>query len=189
MYIKQGLISDARFKLSPNHDERPDESDIRLIVLHNISLPPNEYGGDGIDQLFSNTLDKDEHPYYQEIHKLRVSSHLLIRRDGELLQYVPFHKRAWHAGISRFSGRESCNDFSIGIELEGTDFEPFTKKQYDVLFDVLRTLIAHYPHLSAKAITGHQHIAPARKTDPGPYFDWEKLSREFQVELPARNEM
>ena len=184
--ISSGLLNNARHCLSPNQDNRSDKSDINLIVIHNISLPPNEFGGDGIDQLFTNTLDKDEHPFYEEIHELRVSSHVLIRRDGELVQYVPFHKRAWHAGESTFLGRSVCNDFSIGIELEGTDYEPFTERQYKALETIIETLLKNYPSLSANAITGHEHIAPGRKTDPGPYFDWNRLERSLSAKLPAR---
>ncbi len=184
--IKAGILSNARINLSPNCDDRPDESDINLIVIHNISLPPNEYGGNGIDQLFTNTLDKAAHPFYAEIHELRVSSHLLIRRDGEVVQYVPFHKRAWHAGVSQFLGRDVCNDFSIGIEMEGSDFDAFTDQQYQVLDSVLETLIHHYPHLSAETITGHQYIAPGRKTDPGPCFDWHRVSSALNTKLPAK---
>lgn len=184
--IENGLLEDARINLSPNHDARQNEEDLNLIVIHNISLPPNEFGGDGIDQLFTNTLDKNEHPFYEEIHELRVSSHLLIRRDGEVVQYVPFHQRAWHAGVSTFLGRDVCNDFSIGIEMEGTDFEPFADEQYQALSTVLQTLLEYYPSLNANMITGHEHIAPGRKTDPGPYFNWNKLSKTFQVDLPAR---
>ncbi len=186
LQVKNGLLDTARIKLSPNHDERPDETDISLIVIHNISLPPSEFGGKGIDQLFTNTLDKNEHPFYKEIHELRVSSHLLIRRDGEIVQYVPFHKRAWHAGISEFLGRDVCNDFSIGIEMEGTDFEAFKDEQYQSLLLVIKSLLAHYPHLSNSAITGHEHIAPGRKTDPGPFFDWARLSTTLQANLPAK---
>ncbi|HIP81542.1 MAG TPA: 1,6-anhydro-N-acetylmuramyl-L-alanine amidase AmpD [Leucothrix mucor] len=183
---KTGLLTNARINLSPNCDDRSDEDDMHLIVIHNISLPPNEYGGEGIDQLFTNTLDKSEHSFYEEIYELRVSSHLLIRRDGEIVQYVPFHKRAWHAGVSQFLGRDVCNDFSIGIEMEGTDFEPFTKMQYKVLEKTLLALIKTYPNLKANGITGHEHIAPGRKTDPGPYFDWEKLSKALGAKLPAK---
>lgn len=183
-----GLLEGARICLSPNQDDRPDKDEISLIVIHNISLPPNEFGGEGIDQLFTNTLDKAEHPFYKEIHELRVSSHLLIRRNGEVVQYVPFHKRAWHAGVSRFLGRDVCNDFSIGIEMEGSDFQPFTDIQYQVLLETLKTLLATYPGLKPDAITGHEHIAPGRKTDPGPYFKWQKLSDALGVKLPAKCE-
>ncbi len=186
--IDSGLMEQARLCLSPNYDDRSDKDDMSLIVIHNISLPPNEFGGDGIDQLFTNTLDKNEHPFYEEIHELRVSSHLLIRRDGEIVQYVPFHKRAWHAGVSQFLGRDVCNDFSIGIEMEGTDFEPFTDAQYVTLELVIHALLKNYPSLKADSITGHEHIAPGRKTDPGSFFDWEKLSMALKEELPARCE-
>lgn len=182
---KKGLLADARICLSPNCDERPDQNDINLIVIHNISLPPNEFGGDGIEQLFTNTLNKGEHPFYQEIHQLRVSSHLLIRREGEIVQFVPFHKRAWHAGVSQYLGRDICNNFSIGIEMEGTDFEPFTNIQYAKLEQTIKALLKMYPHLTPSAITGHEHIAPVRKTDPGPYFDWQRLSEKFKEKLPA----
>ncbi len=187
--IQTGLISNARINLSPNHDERADSKDISLIVILNISLPPTEFGGDGIDQLFTNQIDKDEHPFYQEIYELRVSSHLLIRRDGELVQYVPFHQRAWHAGVSQFLGRDVCNDFSIGIEMEGTDFEPFTDEQYKQLEQTINALLETYPNLKPDAITGHEHIAPGRKTDPGPYFEWERLSSSLGEALPASCEL
>lgn len=181
-----GLLNIARQCLSPNQDERSDIDDLSLIVIHNISLPPNEFGGKGIDQLFTNTINKDEHPFYEEIYELRVSSHLLIRRDGELVQYVPFHQRAWHAGASQYLGREVCNDFSIGIEIEGTDFEAFTEKQYAVLETVIGALLKTYPNLSASSITGHEHIAFGRKTDPGPFFEWGRLSEKFNAVLPAK---
>jgi len=183
--IKSGLLEGARVCLSPNQDDRADESDVSLIVIHNISLPPNQFGGDGIEQLFTNSLDKNEHPFYQEIHHLRVSSHLLIRRDGEIVQFVPFHKRAWHAGESQFLGKSVCNDFSIGIELEGTDFEEFNEAQYTALEKSIKQLLETYPTLSANAITGHEHIAPGRKTDPGPSFDWNRLASTFKAKLPA----
>ncbi len=185
--IKNGLLESARLLLSPNCDERPEEQDISLIVIHNISLPPDQFGGEGIDQLFTNRLDKEEHPFYEEIHELRVSSHLLIRREGDIVQYVPFHKRAWHAGVSRFLGREGCNDFSIGIEMEGTDSVPFEDQQYRALESVIKSLLKHYPHLKADAITGHEHIAPGRKTDPGPFFDWKKLGKTLKTKLPAES--
>lgn len=169
------LLLDARLLESPNCDERPAGSAIELVVIHGISLPPGVYGGPSIDQLFTNQLDPGGHPYFAEIAGLRVSSHLLIRRDGELVQYVPFQRRAWHAGKSCFRGREACNDFSIGIELEGQDEEPYTDVQYRRLVQVLRALMRRYPGLSAERIVGHCDISPGRKTDPGPSFDWVKL--------------
>jgi AmpD protein len=162
---------------SPNHDERPQTDDISLIVIHCISLPPGEFGGEWIDRLFTNTLPPDAHPYFEGIAHLRVAAHLLIRRDGELVQYVPFHQRAWHAGVSSYQGREVCNDFSIGIELEGTDDSAYTDVQYQRLATVIQALLAHYPTLSNEAITGHSDIAPGRKTDPGAFFDWNRLHR------------
>lgn len=188
LIIKNGLLESARILNSPNHDDRGDESDISLVVIHNISLPPNKFGGKGIEQLFTNSLDKNKHPFYEEIHELRVSSHLLIRRDGEVVQFVPFHKRAWHAGVSQYLGRDVCNDFSIGIEMEGTDFEPFEDIQYEVLEEVIKVLLNTYPGLKPNAITGHEHIAAGRKTDPGPYFEWDKLSATLKTTLPARCE-
>lgn len=185
MNIQNGLLNKARQCPSPNFDERPTACDPDLIVIHNISLPPNEYGGKGIDQLFTNCLEKDEHPYYADIYKLRVSSHLLIRRDGEIVQYVPFDKRAWHAGVSAYQGRDVCNDFSIGIEMEGSDFEVFTENQYSVLQETILVLLQHYASLSADDITGHEHIAPGRKTDPGPFFEWDRLSKLLSRKLPS----
>jgi len=175
--ISSGLLSTARYLPSPNCDERPDPQDISLIVVHNISLPPNQFGGDGIDQLFTNRLDPDEHAYYREIHELRVSSHLLIRRDGELVQYVPFHQRAWHAGESSYGGRSRCNDFSIGIELEGADDTPYEDVQYEKLNEVINVLCECYPGITTEHITGHCDISPGRKTDPGLAFDWQRINR------------
>ncbi|GAB4292637.1 MAG: 1,6-anhydro-N-acetylmuramyl-L-alanine amidase AmpD [Thiohalomonadaceae bacterium] len=170
-----GLIETARQVPSPNCDDRPAEMAPELIVIHGISLPPGEFGGPWIDALFTNTLDPAAHPYFREIHLLRVSSHLLIRRDGELVQYVPLHRRAWHAGVSTYCGRERCNDFSIGIELEGADDVPYTPEQYAVLSRVIAALYAAYPSLADGQIAGHSDIAPGRKTDPGPCFDWPRL--------------
>ncbi|MFZ1386231.1 MAG: 1,6-anhydro-N-acetylmuramyl-L-alanine amidase AmpD [Thiolinea sp.] len=180
-----GLLLEVRHCPSPNHDERPAGCIPELIVIHNISLPPNEFGGAYIDQLFTNSLNSDEHPFFAEICHLKVASHLLIRRNGEVVQYVPFHLRAFHAGLSQYKGRSRCNDFSIGIELEGTDFTPFTDAQYLQLTQIIESLCFHYPSLSEADITGHQHIAPERKTDPGPFFDWLRLSEALGVELPA----
>ena len=166
---------DARRVSSPNCDERPAGQPPELIVIHSISLPPCAFGGPYIDQLFGNRLDPDDHPYFQGIHALRVSAHLLIRRDGELVQYVPFDRRAWHAGVSSYRGRERVNDFSIGIELEGCDSHPFEEVQYERLLAVLGWLRERYPTIAADAVTGHADIAPGRKCDPGPHFDWQRL--------------
>ncbi len=170
--IDSGWLRAARRAPSPNQDERPPGVAIDLLVIHNISLPPGEFGGPWIEDLFLNRLDANEHPYFGEIHQLRVSAHLLIDRGGRLTQFVPFDKRAWHAGISCHDGRERCNDFSIGIELEGGDEIPYSDAQYAALRNTTRTLLNHYPALSQQRITGHCDIAPGRKTDPGPAFDW-----------------
>ncbi len=167
----------ARALDSPHQDARPEPQDVSLIVIHNISLPPGEFGGAAVDDLFMGTLDCDAHPFFEGLRGLRVSAHLCIDRRGRLTQYVPFDRRAWHAGVSSWRGRRHCNDFSIGIELEGTDVLAFTPAQYEVLAGVLRVLFAHYPHLDAGALTGHSDIAPGRKTDPGPAFDWSHLHR------------
>ena len=168
----QGWLSDIDRYESPNADARPDEKDISLLVIHNISLPPEQFGGPYITQLFSNSLDPCAHPYFEKIYQLKVSSHLLIDRNGKLTQFVPFNKRAWHAGESKFAGRERCNDFSIGIELEGADHIPFTDSQYSTLADVTDLLLDQYPFITRDRIVGHSDIAPERKTDPGPAFDW-----------------
>ena len=168
-----GWLTETRHHPSPNFDNRPADSSINLLVLHNISLPPEEFDGDWVLDFFSNKLDPEAHPYFKEIADLKVSAHLLIRRSGEVIQLVSFNQRAWHAGQSCFEGRERCNDFSIGIELEGSDTQPFTEQQYQSLNRVTRLLIQHYPKLSEQRIAGHSDIAPDRKTDPGPYFDWQ----------------
>ena len=170
-----GTVAPTRQCPSPNHDERPVPADPELVVIHGISLPPGEFGGDEIEHLFTNRLDWNAHPYFAEIRGLEVSSHLLIRRDGELVQFVPLTERAWHAGASSFRGRECCNDFSIGIELEGEDETPYDDCQYATLAAVLHALLLAYPHLSARRIAAHSDIAPGRKTDPGPAFDWLRL--------------
>ena len=175
MKIADHRLLEARFIPSQNHDARRRPDDLGLIVIHCISLPPGQFGTEGITQLFTNRLDPDAHPYYAGIAQLRVSAHLLIRRSGEIIQYVPFDRRAWHAGASCYRGRETCNDFSIGIELEGTDDSPYEAIQYQHLNAVIDALLAAYPTLSRAHITGHEHIAPARKTDPGPHFDWSRL--------------
>ena len=178
-----GWLEGARRAPSPNFNERPAGVRPELIVVHNISLPPGEFGGPWIDALFTNTLDPEAHPYFREIAGLEVSAHLLIRRDGECVQYVPFHARAWHAGQSSYAGRENCNDFSIGIELEGADDVPFEPAQYERLGEVIAALLEAYPGLSDERITGHSDIAPGRKTDPGPAFDWERLRAALSARL------
>lgn len=164
-------LSGTKIVPSPNCDERPDNTDISLLVIHGISLPPREYGGEYIDQLFTNTLSPDAHPYFAEIHELRVSSHLLINRQGEVTQYVPFIKRAWHAGVSSFAGREQCNDFAIGIELEGCDEEAYSDIQYYTLARLTDLICQRWNKITKDRIVGHSDIAPGRKTDPGPAFD------------------
>jgi AmpD protein len=175
MIIRDHYLNCARQVVSPNCDDRPDPEDISLLVIHCISLPPGQFGGDYVDQLFCNGLDPDEHPYFKDIYQLKVSAHLLIRRDATIHQYVPFHRRAWHAGVSSYRERERCNDFSIGIELEGSVTQDYTDSQYRCLAEVVRVLLINYPRLSRQQIVGHSDIAPCRKTDPGPLFDWERF--------------
>ena len=165
-------IADVARAVSPNADARPKDIEINLLVIHSISLPPKQYGGDYIEALFTNSLDSSLHPYFEGIAGLKVSAHVLVRRDGSFVQFVPFSKRAWHAGVSHFDGRERCNDFSIGVELEGCDDEPFELIQYKRLAALTTLLIDAYPSISHDRIVGHSDIAPGRKTDPGPYFDW-----------------
>jgi AmpD protein len=167
-----GWLSGVRRVPSPNHDARPPETPIELLVIHSISLPPNEYGGDAIERFFTNALDHSQHPYFEQLKGVRVSSHFLVRRDGQVIQFVACNKRAWHAGVSTWRGRTRCNDFSIGIELEGSDFEPFAERQYAALARLTRHLKRAYP---IRYIAGHSDIAPERKTDPGPFFDWDKF--------------
>ncbi len=162
---------------SPNCDERPSGATPELVVIHAISLPPGHFGGDWIDQLFTNTLDPDAHPYFAEVAGLRVSAHALIRRDGSLTQYVPFHRRAWHAGRSAYRGRPECNDFSVGLELEGCDDRPFEPVQYRRLSELVAALGDAYPGITPGRLAGHCDVAPGRKTDPGPHFDWKHLQR------------
>ncbi len=172
---RAGWLQDARRVPSPHCDERPAGVSVDAIIVHGISLPPGEFGGPWIDRLFSGQLDAAAHPYFQQIAALRVSAHALVRRDGELVQYVPFSRRAWHAGESRLDGRSCCNDFSVGIELEGADHIPYTDVQYDRLAELCRQLMACYPAIHPERIRGHADIAPGRKTDPGPVFDWTRL--------------
>ena len=172
MISEQDWLADARLCPSPNCGERPVGSDISLLVIHNISLPPGQFGGGYIEQFFTNKLNADEHSYFAEIADLQVSAHLLIDRQGEVVQFVPLSQRAWHAGDSSFAGCANCNDYSIGIELEGTDTAPYSAKQYQRLVQICRQLLSVYPALSAERIVGHSDISPGRKTDPGPAFDW-----------------
>lgn len=171
----QGIVRSARQCASPNQDARPASVAVDLIVLHGISLPPGNFDGAAIEQLFCNQLDWDSHPYYDEIRGFKVSAHVLIRRDGEVIQFVPFTARAWHAGESSFCGQTNCNDQSIGIELEGVDDVPYTDHQYETLISMLAAMLKTYPELSARRIAAHSDIAPGRKTDPGPAFDWLRL--------------
>ncbi len=173
--LETHLLEGVQFVISPNYDERPNNELPSLVVVHGISLPPNKFGGKGVEQLFTNHLDVNEHPYYQEIKDLKVSAHLFIRRGGETIQFVPFHLRAWHSGISEFQGRQKCNDFSVGIELEGTDKQSYTQAQYLQLAKVIRALREVYPKIKSNHLVGHSEIAPGRKTDPGQFFSWQKL--------------
>ncbi|HXA34860.1 MAG TPA: 1,6-anhydro-N-acetylmuramyl-L-alanine amidase AmpD [Steroidobacteraceae bacterium] len=175
--LESGLMRGARQIASPNYDSRPPGVEPDLIVVHGISLPPGEFGGPWIDRLFTNTLPPEIHPYFAEVGSLRVSSHLVVGRDGAVTQYVSFSERAWHAGKSMFEGREACNDFSVGVELEGTDTLPYEDSQYRALADVVAALCAAYPRLSPDRLAGHSDIAPGRKTDPGPAFDWPRARR------------
>lgn len=168
-----GLIDDVELRVSPHYSPRPADTVIDLLVIHGISLPPGEFGGEAISALFTNTLEIADHPYFKEIEGLQVSAHVLIRRDGQLIQFVPFLQSAWHAGESQFAGRSRCNDFSIGIELEGTDTYPYTTVQYQQLADLTQALLRVYPALNRQRIVGHSDIAPGRKTDPGPAFNWD----------------
>lgn len=170
-------IAGAEYMPSPNCDDRPGHTNIDLLVIHNISLPPGEFANGCVKDFFLNRLDSNAHPYFQSIKDMRVSSHLFIERDGKLTQFVPFHKRAWHAGKSCHQGRQACNDFSIGIELEGDDNTEYTDHQYNVLNAVIVCLQMTYPGLSGRRIVGHSDIAAGRKTDPGPAFDWGRLEQ------------
>jgi len=175
--LESGLMRGARQIASPNHDARPPGVTTDLIVVHGISLPPGDFGGSWIERLFTNTLPLDAHPYFAEIGALRVSSHLVITRDGRLTQYVSFNDRAWHSGVSSYEGREACNDFSIGVELEGADTVPYEAAQYQSLAEIVVALCKAYPGLSPDRMVGHSDIAPGRKTDPGPAFDWQRARR------------
>jgi N-acetyl-anhydromuramoyl-L-alanine amidase len=182
--IQQGWLVPARQLLSPNCNLRPSGEPPSLLVIHNISLPPGEFGGGYVDALFTNRLNPQDHPYFAQIAGLEVSAHLLIDRQGRVTQYVNFEQRAWHAGASCWRGRTNCNDFSIGIELEGSDCQAFTQAQYAVLAQVIRALLQAYPTIAPDALVGHSDIAPGRKTDPGPYFDWACLERTLAALPP-----
>jgi len=174
--LKNGIITKAKYIPSPNYNHRPKGIDIDVIIIHNISLPPGQYSHDYVSDFFTNKLKIDGHPFFETIKDKKVSSHLYIRRNGELIQYVPIHERAWHAGASTFKGRSICNDFSIGIELEGCDYEPFNEVQYQMLNTVIKTLRQYYPKIIDNNIVGHSDVAPGRKTDPGPFFEWGKIA-------------
>jgi N-acetyl-anhydromuramoyl-L-alanine amidase len=174
--VGRGLLRPARYVRSPNQDARPPGATLDLVVIHGISLPPGEFGGDWVERLFQNALPPDHHPFFRSIEGLRVSAHLFVRRDGEILQFVPFHARAWHAGASVWRHRVACNDYSIGIELEGDDLVPYEPVQYERLGAILPALRRAYVTLAADAVVGHSEVAPGRKTDPGPAFDWARLA-------------
>lgn len=171
--LNEGVLAGVRFVASPNADARPPGEAVTLIVVHAISLPPGEFGGPGVEALFTGTLNPTDHPYYRSIEGLRVSTHFFVRRDGEIIQFVSCDRRAWHAGASNWLGRERCNDYSIGIELEGCDECGFEAAQYESLNRLVASLAKHYP---VNHVAGHSDVAPGRKTDPGPHFDWSRLS-------------
>ncbi|WP_026337658.1 1,6-anhydro-N-acetylmuramyl-L-alanine amidase AmpD [Teredinibacter turnerae] len=174
MRISNGWLQEVRHVASPNYNARPPGSDISLLVIHNISLPPGKFEGDAVERFFTNGLAPDEHPFYSSIADMRVSAHCFVRRNGEIIQFVSFVERAWHAGRSSFCGETECNDFAIGVELEGTDSTPYTDEQYASLASLTEALQAAYPKITKSRITGHADIAPERKTDPGPAFDWSR---------------
>lgn len=175
-WLQGDLPQGLRHSASPNYNQRPADTPPRLIVLHNISLPPAQFGGGYIEAFFQNQLDATVHPYFESIKDLKVSAHVLVLRSGEVIQFVSFDERAWHAGRSSYLGKNECNDYSIGIELEGTDDQPFTDAQYDALRHVLYSIQQHYPH-TRHHLSGHSDIAPGRKTDPGKHLDWQRVRR------------
>lgn len=186
--MPEGILEGVRQVSSPNQDERPPGVHPELIIVHGISLPPGRFGGPWLDRLFTNTLEPGEHPYFAEIAGLRVSTHVLIRRDGEIVQYVPLRARAWHAGQSCFAGRAACNDFSVGIELEGTDDVAYENVQYDRLGAVIRAARSAFPTLRDAPVVGHCDVAPGRKTDPGHAFDWRRLDGLLRTLTPAESD-
>lgn len=173
--IQNGLLQGVKHIKCPNFNQRPEAAEVSLLVVHNISLPPEQFGGPYIEQFFTNQLDPNAHPYFATIYEQQVSSHLLINRQGEIIQFVNFDDRAWHAGRSSFKGEVECNDFGVGVELEGSDTQPFSEAQYQQLAEFSRALMKSYPKLTSERITGHSDIAPGRKTDPGPLFDWPRF--------------
>lgn len=182
--LRRGWLETARRVDSPNFGPRPEGGAVSLVVIHNISLPPGEFGGPAVEEFFQNRLDPQAHPYFAEIANVQVSAHFFVRRDGELVQFVSVEDRAWHAGVSVWAGRENCNDYSVGVELEGCDQEAFTPAQYACLWQLLERLKAVFP---ISAVVGHSDIAPGRKTDPGPYFDWAALRCRFpDLGLPEK---
>jgi len=192
--VQQELAGEAMIKLevnehwlnvaqkcpSPNFNQRPSD-EVSLLVVHNISLPPKQYGGPYVEDFFCNRLDASVHPYFCEISQLEVSSHLFIRRDGSIIQFVPFNQRAWHAGLSHYAGRDNCNDFSIGIEMEGCDDDAYSEEQYISLQQATQALMLAYPEISSDRITGHEFISPGRKTDPGRAFKWQRLFLDLKL--------
>ena len=181
MDIENHIFKDLKFLKSPNFNERPNDKEISLVIIHSISLPPKSYGNNYVEDFFLNKLCIDDHSYFKEIQNLKVSSHLYIKRSGEITQFVSLKERAWHAGLSVFNGRSNCNDFSIGIELEGTDEEGYTDYQYKSLVSVTSTIMTRYPAITSDRIVGHSDISPGRKTDPGNSFDWIRYKRELDV--------
>ena len=176
MINKEGWLSEAEKHISPNFDERPINSEIKLIVIHNISLPPENFEPENVKKLFKNELDFESHEFFYTIKDLKVSSHFVIDRTGKIYQFVSVYDRAWHAGVSSFKNQENCNDFSLGIELIGSDNTPFEDNQYDALNKLIETLCSSFPKIKKENIVGHSEVAPGRKTDPGPFFDWSKIS-------------
>lgn len=180
--IDSGVVNGAVQVPSPNFNARPDDESVSLLVLHNISLPPGQFGGGYVERFFQNQLPVAEHPYFAEIKDLQVSAHLFVARDGAVTQFVNLNARAWHAGLSQFDGRDQCNDFSIGIELEGTDDQAFTDTQYAVLSELTQAIQQAYPAIKSDRIAGHSDIAPGRKTDPGPCFDWSRFHKGIETD-------
>tara|TARA_S200000501_G_C20263064_1_gene499465 strand:- start:1 stop:540 length:540 start_codon:yes stop_codon:yes gene_type:complete len=179
MEIEDHIFKNIKFIKSPNFNERPDSQKITLIVIHSISLPPKEYGGNYVENFFLNNLKVSDHKYFENLQNLKVSSHLYIKRDGEIIQFVPFDKRAWHAGDSSYNGDSDCNNFSIGIELEGSDSDIFTNQQYKVLVDATKEILKEYCDINKNSIIGHSDVSPGRKTDPGIKFEWERYLEQL----------